>query len=65
MPACSPRHAGVTGEELEIPVWQNLAQLVGDGRAAQNWSSLGLVVIFSNIHVSSCATSVVEETTHV
>ena len=29
MPACSPRHAGVTGKELEIRVWQNLAQLVG------------------------------------
>ena len=29
VPACSPRHAGVTGEELEIRVWQNLAQLVG------------------------------------
>ena len=23
------RHAGVTGEELETRVWQNLAQLVG------------------------------------
>ena len=29
MPACSPRYAGVTGEELEIRVWQNLAELVG------------------------------------
>ena len=29
VPACSPRHAGVTGEELEIRVWQNLVQLVG------------------------------------
>ena len=29
MPARSPRHAGVTGKELEIRVWQNLEQLVG------------------------------------
>ena len=29
VPACSPWHAGVTGKELEIRVWQNLAQLVG------------------------------------
>ena len=28
MPACTPRHAGVTGKELEIRVWKNLAQLV-------------------------------------
>ena len=39
--------------------------LLGGGRAAKNWSNLGLVVIFSNIHVSSCATSVAEETPHV